>query len=595
MKLSKVLLIAAVLFASLAYKSDAQQPDSVERRLRLARAMPAGAMLYLQARDLRSLLNRWLASSPRAEFQKSAAFASFSRSRIYLKLAARIKDFESAIGAGLSEERLAEFAGGASAVAVYDIGNTELVFATELPRERAVAAAFFKQLNRYEERRAEGANYYVAQLSTDAGRLKQQFCFTHANGTLFLSTSEGLMTRVLRNLKDAGSDSLFASLQASAGNATGFSTTDLTLWLNQVRLNDNRYFTANWIHRNKEQLADIDTALIDLRLAPAGLMERRWFMMKKAGARGEPLSVDRATALLRYAPAGAQLVKVHGADEKGEWLRLAASQTLFGRLVASGPRVEDIPDRTRSGDTSLSPGRFRRLDSRFDRDVDDDLTVIAGAAPPANGSQSLVHVPGRGAYCEVARSRLDPKGLFIGFDRALIVDLEGNSTFDRAAFESAITDEVRSRYLVSGAEPRFTWQEEGDIRFLGQSLMEQAAAYTIAGGHLVLGSNRAIVADCLRASSTPAAARRMPAPESPFNRYGVVRIADAKPLFDKLMSILDGRVGVATEIPAGDEDREISFFSEIVSSLIGALSIREMRVSERRTEALVQEQISYLW
>jgi hypothetical protein len=228
--------------------------------------------------------------------------------------------------------------------------------------------------------------------------------------------------------------------------------------------------------------------------------------------------------------------------------------------------------------------------------VDDDLTGAAGTALPATtGSQSFIQLPDRGAYCEIARSRLDPNGLFIGFDRALIVDLEGNSSFDRSAFERAITDEMRVRYLVSGAEPRFTWQEEGAIRFLGQSLMEQAAAYTVSGNHLVLGSNRAIVAECVRGSSATAAPRGITLPESPFNRYGVVRVADAKPLFDKLMSILDGRVGVAEATSPDDEDREISFFSENVSSLIGALSIREIRLSERRSEALVQEQISYLW
>lgn len=600
MRAGKPLLIVAILFISLANKSDAQQPIPIERRLRLARAMPAGALVYVQARDLTALLRRWLASSQHEEFYKSASYTSFSRSRIFLKLDARRKDFESAIGAGIGEDRLAELAGGMSALALYDIGNTEMVFATELSREKAVAGVLFKNLPRFEERRAEETNYYVAQVSTDGGRLKQQFCFAHANGTLFLTTAEGLMLRLLRSLKGAESDSLLPEVLGMANRANGFSPSDLTLWVAQSRLNTNRYFTANWIHRNVKELGNIESGLIDLRLAPAGIEERRWFAMKEEGVRVEPLPARRAAGLVNFVPASAQLVRLHSAAPNGESLAGAVAEALFGKLAAPGAQVQEIPDRTRQEESTSWSQRYQSLDSRFDKDLDDDLTPSVANEGQGLGVaeklDSVLKAAAGGGYCEMARSRLDRDGLFVGFERAVIVELKEGASVDREALESAVTTETRARYVVAGAEPQLVWQDDAGVRFLGQSIVEQAAAYAVSGNHLVLGSNRETVAACLRASSLPRAPRGIESPESPVGFLGVVRVSDAKPLFDKLMSLLDGGVGAVTAATSGDdEDREIKFFSENLSSLISALSIREARVIRTREGALLREQINYLW
>src|SRR5258705_11607946 len=103
MKRSKLVLLIIVAIAVLSHRSDGQQPRSVSEQLRLAAVMPAGAMLYIQARDLSALMKTWLASPVRGRFYKSASFTAFSRSRIYLKLQARRKDFQTALGFRIDE------------------------------------------------------------------------------------------------------------------------------------------------------------------------------------------------------------------------------------------------------------------------------------------------------------------------------------------------------------------------------------------------------------------------------------------------------------------------------------------------------------
>src|SRR5438046_2151984 len=120
MRMKKLTMLIVIAFLALAHRSDGQQARPVAEQLRLAGVMPRGAMVYVQANDLSILMKTWLASPVRSQFYDSASFAAFQKSRIYLKLQDRKKDFESAIGVELNENRLAELAGSASAVSIYD-------------------------------------------------------------------------------------------------------------------------------------------------------------------------------------------------------------------------------------------------------------------------------------------------------------------------------------------------------------------------------------------------------------------------------------------------------------------------------------------
>ena len=615
--MKKLTLLIAISILAIAHQSDGQQAPPVAEQLRLAGVMPRGAMVYVQASDLSRLMKTWIASAVRSQFYDSASFEAFQKSRIYLKLQDRKKDFESAIGFELNENRLAELSGGASAVSIYDIGKIEMVFVTEVPRVRAVASILFKQASKFSERSANGTSYYVRDVTTDGGRLNQQFCFAYVEGRLIVTTTEGLMIRAIANAKAAGSDSLLPDVISLAGEAAGFAPHDVTMWLDQQRLNANRYFGNYWIHHNNGgALAAIQSGLIDLRITREGLSEQRWFKLA-AGDRASgagTLSADQMAALMKYAPASAQLVQVHGTAAI-ENLPSAIEQSLFGKLPEDSWSPAEIPDHTRrsgNDDENTRAERYSRLDARFDMDVDDPQAPKRGSSNSAevsikkpanerashNFSASIAAILtglSPASFCEIARSKMDAGKPFVRFERAIVAQLRPEAAVNRAMLERAIVDELRARFVVAGTEPRLEWQDDGAVRFVAQALLEQGAAYSVSGNYLVLASSKEFANDILQASKSATSSGQ--SSDVAVDFFALVRVAAAKPVFDTLMTKLDGREP-QTKINRNkddDEGREVKFFSENLSSLIAASAIREVRVSRRTSGGMISERVVYSW
>jgi hypothetical protein len=76
--------------------------------------------------------------------------------------------------------------------------------------------------------------------------------------------------------------------------------------------------------------------------------------------------------------------------------------------------------------------------------------------------------------------------------------------------------------------------------------------------------------------------------------YAQVRIAAASPVFDRLMSKLDGGAGTIDTDPS-DQNGEVKFFSQNLPSLIAATAFREMSVIRTTTDGGTTETVSYSW
>jgi hypothetical protein len=619
--MKKLTVLIIVLMTALAHRSDGQQAPALSDQLRLAAVMPRGAMLYLQASDLSALMKTWIASPVRSRFYDSASFTAFQKSRVYLKLQDRKKDIEGAIGVGLDENRLAELAGKTSAISLYDIGKIEMVFVTEVPRARAVASALFKQAPQFQERSADGTSYYVREVTTDGGRLNQQFCFAYIDGKLIVTTTEGLMIRAVANIKGAGGESLVSDVTSLAETARGFAAHEATMWLDQARLNHNRYFENYWIHQNAAgELSNIQTALIDLRFTREGMIETRWFRVgdkgQGTGDRGQVtgLAPDQLSSLMRFAPADAHLVEARSGGT--ESVAPSIEKTLFGKLPDDTWSPPEIPDRTRNSsdeDSNARTQRYSRLDVRFDIDADDEQAPKRGSGgegqhpaksiskekPPADFVKSvaavLASVAG-GGYLEMVRSRTEPGKPFVRFERAVAIELKPDLQVNREGLERAIVNEMGARYVVSGIEPRLTWQDESGVRFVAQSLLEQGASYAVSSNYLVLASSKEFIADILQAAKAPK--RSVEAADGSLQSVVLLRVSAAKPVFNILMSKLDGgEVSATGRGKNADEDseREIKFFSENLSSLIRSSFIAEVRLVRRGSGALLIERLDYIW
>ena len=436
-----------------------------------------------------------------------------------------------------------------------------------------------------------------------AGRL-------HVDGKLIITTTEGLMIRAIANARAGSADSLIADVMATAEQSKGFTAHEATMWLDQARLNRNRHFNSYWIHNNVGDpttagLSSIESGLIDLRFTRAGITEQRWFKTSDKGpATRDGLSGEEASELMRFAPADAQLIELHPGAAAPE-LTAAVSQALFGKLADQSWSAPEAPDRTRPSRDSARGERYRNLDSRFDVDVDDEQApgraggspVLANAVPKASKvsdfltamSATLTSVSPSG-YCELVRSKSEVGKPFVGFERAVIIEIKG-SELDRAGLERGVVDELRARFIVGGETSGLEWQDAESVRYVAQSLTGQSAAYALSGNHLVLASSQEFARDILRAASRSASqAARI---EGTVAYYGVVRVADAKPVFDKLVSKLDGKTIPANQDTSEEKSDDIKFFSANLSSLIAASAVREFRVRRERDGAMMLEEVVY--
>jgi len=79
--------------------------------------------------------------------------------------------------------------------------------------------------------------------------------------------------------------------------------------------------------------------------------------------------------------------------------------------------------------------------------------------------------------------------------------------------------------------------------------------------------------------------------------YALIRVAAAKPAFDTLMSTLDGRdqPGKPSRGKKDEEEREVKFFSENLSSLVAASTIREVHLTRQSAGPITTERVFYSW
>ena len=156
--------------------------------------VPAGALVYLEARDFGALLRDWDASAEKRTWLASSNYSVFSRSHLLLRFGDAQTEFAAAAGIPPDYALLNSVAGTNSVFAVYDIGKLEFLYITRLPSARALNTALWRGRGTYQTRRAAGVDYYV---KTASGR---SAAFAYAGDLLLLATRESALAGALELL-----------------------------------------------------------------------------------------------------------------------------------------------------------------------------------------------------------------------------------------------------------------------------------------------------------------------------------------------------------------------------------------------------------
>ncbi len=110
----------------------------------LSKYVPAGALLYLEAKDFSSLLEDWNSSAEKKQWIMTSNYEVFSRSRLFLRLKGVSDQFAAAAGFSPNMNFLSQVAGTRSALALYDIGNLEFLYVTYLPSAKSVQTTLWQ-------------------------------------------------------------------------------------------------------------------------------------------------------------------------------------------------------------------------------------------------------------------------------------------------------------------------------------------------------------------------------------------------------------------------------------------------------------------
>jgi hypothetical protein len=262
--LSLVVAAAGVYFA--------QQAAGVEP---LPRWVPAGAQVYLEAKDFGALLREWNASPEKRQWVGSPNYSVFSKSRLFLRLGDAQGEFAAVSGLGLNNALLEQLAGGASAIAIYDIGKLEFLYITKL----AAAPALQAVAGQFTQRTVAGTTYYV---KSDRGT-DRTAAFATKDGWLLLGTSENYVARALQLMAGQGGGALAnENWFQRAAQTQG----ELRMAANLEQLVKSPHFRSYWVQRNVSELAELEGAMADLTRNGGAWVESRTLVRKQAAAPG---------------------------------------------------------------------------------------------------------------------------------------------------------------------------------------------------------------------------------------------------------------------------------------------------------------------
>src|SRR5260370_3601565 len=267
MKWKWILLVLASLLLLVWALAQAPSPAPVE----LAKVVPPGPLLYLEAKDFSGLLRDWNGSQEKQLWLRSANFQVFSRSRLYLKLQQAQSEFAAAAGLPPNMDLLTNAAGGQTALAIYDIGKLEFLYLTRLSSDRFAGGALWKSRGTYQPRQSARIDYYI---KTDPAS-KRVAAFAASKDFVVLATRVDLLANA------------FSLISGHAGsNVTGepwFENTvkeakasgELRMVMNFEKLSKSPHFRSYWVQQNITDLKQYVAAISDAGRASGELRENR--------------------------------------------------------------------------------------------------------------------------------------------------------------------------------------------------------------------------------------------------------------------------------------------------------------------------------
>ena len=534
----------------------------------LSSYVPSGALLYLQAKDLSSLLADWNRSPQKQAWLGSSNYEVFSRSRLLLRLNDAGKQFAAAAGLPPDMNFMSQVAGTESALALYDIGKLQFVYITRLPSANAMQNQLWQTRAKFETRNAGGATFYMRR---DPESQREVEFAVHEN-YLLLATREDLMASALQ-LMAGGKDSTveaeswFAQSVAAAGPVG-----DLRMVLNLEKIVPSPYFRSYWVQQNISEMKSYDAAVSDLFRSGKEYREERVLLKKAAGTVTIKGPGEEVSDLVRLVPAGVGLYEARLCPSIDPCLDTLKTKILSPRSGPAPPDQLAPQAQLTSGETGSSFDLETRIDQAPASDRGNDEGTIE--------LKNLLQKSQVNAVLHIQSTERDPAGVFVKIHSAIA--LSGSSDWDETASRNALTTFLR---------PSLTTSQ------LGMVWKQATGYYELDGLHSLL---TAVRGKYLIVSDDPALMSGMLA--------NVNRQSDLKPAvfvaefdhkrerdnFARLVTVVDRPDTNPGAIPGNE--RQPQFLSENIASLSSTLAaVSSEKIVVRDAGDKILQTVTYQW
>jgi hypothetical protein len=432
MKRIAIVLCVALASAGVgwaAFRASAPAPQQ------LSMYVPAGPLLYLEAKDFSLLLSDWNLSLQKRQWIQSTGYEVFSRSRLFLRLKGASDQF--AVAAGLPPDMnfLSQVSGGQSVLALYDIGNLQFLYVTYLPSAKSIQTTLWQTRAKFEPRSAGGVNFYLRR----DPELKREVAFAISGDYLLLATREDLMAGALQLMsgkpdRTVESEQWWVQSTGAAGPAG-----DLRMVLDLGKLVSNGYFRTYWVQQNITDLSQYSAAVSDLFRSSNQYREERVLIRKKesretASAEG----LEAAAELTRFVPDDAG-VYVAAANPTDDSCVALLETKLLAPHLGTPPRSQLAPHvLLASGEQGGGPD----LETRIDQ-----APAEHPAALSASVLKELLEKTPPLASLQVQSTDRDKAGVFVRIHSAVV--LMAASDWSENGVLSALTEFVRPGLTAS--------------------------------------------------------------------------------------------------------------------------------------------------
>ncbi len=566
--LSAIALAAFIVFSQIKVKPFAPAED-----------LPRGALIYVQIGDLPTFFKVWNESKLKEKHETSENFNDFWGNHLGLKILSRWDEFDTAAGFPLNLETFSKLANKQAAIAVYDIGKLEFVFAAPVTDEVFAATKFVQNKDKFtEETLSDGTTIYRAAVEADRGRQKQELIFTNAKGRFILATSEKLLMQTLNNINGGKTKNRLINEPNFKILSEQTVAHTATVWVNQTALNDDYYFKHYWLMSDAKELKNIRAGMFDFEMQEGKLIEKRRFLLNEKISVA-PINQTQANEILVFLPENIPFYKLE--KPRLKMLDAAIERTIFERRDAE----DKAPAQTSSASSDdYTSGDYEYLGDQFDEAIDetDDETAQTGAADFDFSATLRSAAPE--AILTFTEPRILPAPRFVEFRRAAVFHLAAPTNFNRAAFESAIEKNFAAQILVASPNVNVKWESKSENdaswRELDFPMLDQTAAYAVRGSELILTND----ADFLREVLARKGEKFVEISTTPFSELTVINIEQRKTAFDEVFNRLE------------DKAASGNFFTGNISSLLDSISeVKRIEIKKNYSPNNFEEELIFLF